>query len=205
MKERFEEIYNNNEWAYGSGPGSLRKNNKGYIDFLEKFIKNNNVSSVLDLGCGDWQFSKIIDWTGIQYRGYDIVESVINENNKKYSSDNISFHIFSDSFSILPKVDLLIVKDVLQHWSKETIDNFIPFLNKYKFSLITNCVGFDDTMNELVEDGGFSNLDLRLPPYNMQLEEVYQYTNKRPWFLPESLFKPTWIKKVLLMEGKNSD
>jgi len=205
MKERFEEIYNKNEWAYGSGAGSLPKNNKEYIEFLEKFMKKNNVSSVLDLGCGDWQFSKIIDWTGIQYEGFDIVESVVNENNKRYSSDNISFHIFSDIFSELPEADLLIVKDVLQHWSKESIDNFIPYLDRYKFSLITNCVGIDDTMNEFVEDGGFSNLDLRLPPYNINFEEVYQYTNKKPWFLPQSLFKPTWIKKVLLMYGKETD
>jgi len=205
MKERFEEIYQKNEWSYGSGHGSLLINNEGYIEFLEKFMEKNNILSVLDLGCGDWQFSKKIDWTGIQYKGYDIVESVVNNNNKRYSSNNISFHVFSDNFSKLPEVDLLIVKDVLQHWSKETIDNFIPSLNRYKFSLITNCVGFDETLNDLVEDGGFSNLDLRLPPYNINLEEVYKYTNKKPWFLPKLFFKPTWIKKVLLMRGKGSD
>jgi hypothetical protein len=69
MKERFEEIYRKNEWGYGSGHGSLPKHNKGYIEFLEKFIKDKNVRSVVDMGCGDWQFSRLVDWNGAQYQG----------------------------------------------------------------------------------------------------------------------------------------
>jgi len=33
-----------------------------YRTSLEDFIRANGVRSVLDYGCGDWQFSRLIDW-----------------------------------------------------------------------------------------------------------------------------------------------
>jgi SAM-dependent methyltransferase len=198
MKERFEEIYRKNEWGYGSGPGSLPKHNKGYIEFVENFIKDNNIKSVVDMGCGDWQFSRMIDWNGAQYKGFDIVKSVIAENKEHYSSDGVDYYLYSGKPSELPEADLLLAKDVLQHLSNKMIYSFISILDKYNFSLITNCVGFDGIVNECIEDGGFSHLDLRLPPFNVELEEMFKYTNKKPLFFPSFLFKPSWQKKVLL-------
>ena len=37
----------------------------------------------------------------------------------------------------LPAADLLLVKDVLQHWSNADIAAFLPQLSKYKSALIT--------------------------------------------------------------------
>jgi len=58
MQERFERIYADNEWQYGSGEGSLPIHTKGYIAFIESFVANHEVKSVVDLGCGDWQFGR---------------------------------------------------------------------------------------------------------------------------------------------------
>ncbi len=49
----FDEIYNKNIWGFGSGHGSLPSVTKGYRKFLENFIKDNNIKSVVDYGCGD--------------------------------------------------------------------------------------------------------------------------------------------------------
>ena len=76
----FDTIYKYNLWLFGSGTGSLAINNKPYISFLNKFIKENNIKSVIDIGCGDWQISENIDWSNIKYLGIDVVQSVIDKN-----------------------------------------------------------------------------------------------------------------------------
>ncbi|MBI4414995.1 MAG: SAM-dependent methyltransferase, partial [Candidatus Kerfeldbacteria bacterium] len=56
MQPIFEKIYKDKVWYKGSGSGSLPENTTTYRDFLQKYIKQNNIKSILDLGCGDWQF-----------------------------------------------------------------------------------------------------------------------------------------------------
>jgi SAM-dependent methyltransferase len=201
MKERFEEIYAKNEWGEGSGEGSFPINNQGYIAFLEAFIKEKSVRSVLDLGCGDWQFSKYIRWGAVKYQGYDIVSSVVLRNRELYANENIAFSLYSGDFIDLPDADLLIAKDVLQHWSNETIQRFLPVLTRYKFALLTNCVNpTGETFNASVTDGGFRYLDLRLPPFALNAIEVYHFRQHRN---PSevSLQPPQWLKRVLLVES----
>ena len=86
MKEQFTKIYQEERWGKGkgSGSGSRPKFNKDYISFLENFLKDNNIKSVIDYGCGDWQFSQYVDWGNIDYLGLDIVDSVIDNNKKQF-------------------------------------------------------------------------------------------------------------------------
>lgn len=59
MSKRFEEIYATNEWGHGSGEGSLPVHTRGYVAFLQAFLAEKNITSVVDMGCGDWQFSGV--------------------------------------------------------------------------------------------------------------------------------------------------
>jgi len=202
MKSRFEQIYANNEWGRGSGEGSLAINNRGYASFLESFLEDRRIESVVDLGCGDWQFSRHVRWGAARYHGFDIVPSVVSRNNDLYARDGVAFTSYSGDFSELPTTDLLIAKDVLQHWSNESIARFLPILPRYKYALLTNCVNpAGETINSNVEDGGFRYLDLRLPPFGLQAAEVYGFRQHRN-LLKIILQRPQWLKQVLLVEGR---
>ncbi len=52
MKNEFTKIYENGGWngGKGSGAGSRPKFNASYITFLEIFLRDNNIKSVIDLG-----------------------------------------------------------------------------------------------------------------------------------------------------------
>ena len=67
----FDKIYKHNTWMFGSGSGSVPINNKPYIEFLKDLLANKQISSVIDIGCGDWQLAKNINWNGIKYLGID--------------------------------------------------------------------------------------------------------------------------------------
>jgi SAM-dependent methyltransferase len=209
MQAIFEHIYAINEWRYGSGEGSLPINNRGYIRFLQRFMRQNNVRSVLDLGCGDWQFSRLIDWTGIDYLGLDVARPVLAENRAKYARPGVHFEEAPEDFAGLPAADLLLCKDVLQHWPYADIDRLLPQLPRFRFALITNCVR--DTIQPTNVDmpvGHFRALDLRLPPFNCEAEAVYGCSPHLPWWKrlnpPPQPFKATLLFRGAPAAGDNA-
>lgn len=202
IQERFEEIYATSEWVGGgSGEGSRPIHTRGYVRFLGRFLKHRQVRRVLDFGCGDWQFSRLIDWGGVHYVGVDLVRPVIERNREVYGSDQFEFRVFDGDFDRLPRADLILVKDVLQHWSHRSIRRFLPALVRYPLALITNCVNpAGPTPNEDIEDGSFRCLDLRLAPFHLPARELYSFSNHRPW-IRRWFEPPRWTKKVLLLES----
>lgn len=206
MNNVFVKIYKRNKWKYGSGEGSLVIHTNGYVTFLENFMQEHQVRSVVDMGCGDWQFSRNIHWGNARYHGFDVVPSVIEENTRNFSSDTIEFQLYSGNPAELPSADLLIVKDVLQHLPNRTIFQFIAVLSRFKYTLITNCVNpRGRTRNRNVWTGGFRYLDLRLPPFNLPATEVYQFTKNARHLNSGGIMgrffqRPLWLKKTLLVK-----
>ena len=139
FKKAFSFIYDNKVWGNGSGGGSSLENNTDYIKFLTDFIKENDIDYVVDFGCGDWQFSRHIVWGHTTYLGIDTVESVIETNNKLFANSNIFFRV-SYNLEDAP-ADLLIIKDVFQHWNNKDITSFLKkYAKRYKYILCTNTI-----------------------------------------------------------------
>jgi SAM-dependent methyltransferase len=178
----FDEIYKTHYWGNGSGSGSSPDATLPYRDFLKLFLLENSISSVVDLGCGDWQFSKLIDWSGIEYHGFDAAVSVIEKNRSVYGRENVTFSDFKN-YDLIPEADLLIIKDVLQHLSNQEISRIIQALiPRFKFTLITNCVPPIRTsfhrsgmFNRDIQTGDFRFLDLRRPPFNCKAELLFEW------------------------------
>ena len=154
METTFTNIYENNSWGDNkisdykgsSGPGSTIDFNKdNYIPFLKSFITNNNIKSVVDLGCGDFICGKsIYDDLDVVYKGYDVYDSVIKYNMGNHSSEKYSFETldFCNNRESIASADICILKDVLQHWRLGYIYPFLDYLvrsKKFKFILICNC------------------------------------------------------------------
>ena len=177
----FSNIYKYNLWGFGSGTGSLKFNNQKYIDFMNDFLKNHtDVSSIIDLGCGDWQLHKHINLNNQQYLGIDIVEKVIKVNKKKYGKPKINFLCNNFLEDKIPNADLIIVKDVLQHLSDDNIKAFLNNIKnvKYKYLLITN---FNNHKNKDIKTGQFRPLCLCNEPFYFRkpLEIIKEDENGR--------------------------
>jgi len=143
----FTAIYGNKVWGGGSG-ASGPDLTQPYTRMLADFMRNNAVTSVVDVGCGDWQFSRVMDWGGICYHGFDVVDSVIDTNKQCFASDNITFATMR-SISDLPKADLVICKDVLQHLPNRDVNEYLDyFLTHYKYAIVTNDI-FPDAYTNL--------------------------------------------------------
>jgi len=194
MESVFTNIYetsfwgnnNNKEYAGSSGGGSSIEYNKDtYIPFLKKYIQDNNIKTVVDLGCGDFRCGKIIyDTLEIIYTGYDTYNKVIHANSKEYIPPKYTF-IHLDFFTNKDKLinsDMCILKDVLQHWSLNNIYTFLDYLvesKKFKHILIINCSNNQVSDNTDIPDGGTRSLScdyLPLKKYNPR--KLYVYSTK---------------------------
>jgi hypothetical protein len=187
-KTRFNQIYERKEWGTyyddqvdvykgSSGSGSTPDNAKIYLDFLQKFIREVPIESVVEVGCGDWQLSRLIDWQGIEYLGIDVVPSLIDHHNEHFSAPNIHFLEADGTRIELPPADLLICKDVLQHLPLGDIERFLKKLPRYKYAILVNDVHPKTltSTNKEVSIGGGRTLDLSVAPFYLVGEKVTHY------------------------------
>lgn len=183
-KTIFNNIYRHNSWGGGSGPGSTIANTVQYRWFIQNFVAMNAIKSVVDIGCGDWQFSQRINWNGIRYLGLDVSDVVLS-NTRRFAADGIEFREINAISDDLPSADLAIVKDVLQHWNNDDIIKFLPKLENFKTALITN--GFPPNLrsaiNKNISTGNVRPVDLRAPPFNLKGNYVFWYKGDEPKFV----------------------
>lgn len=183
MRKTFENIYAKKLWGEGSGWGSSPDNTDTYRKFLNTFMLDNNIRTVIDIGCGDWMFSKLINWSKQEYLGYDIVAPVITDCIKEYTSSNITFrcaNILNDKVKP-PIADLYIVKDVLQHWSNSDIKKFFKKTHRlFRYMLITNDFRSTEEVNQDAVMGSFQNIDITKPPFNIPATLEISYGSWNP-------------------------
>jgi SAM-dependent methyltransferase len=198
----FSQIYAGNVWGRGSGEGSEPVYCQRYVQVVEKILQDYAVCSVLDLGCGDWLsgFARHVRWGGARYVGMDVVPAVIEQNQQAFGSATIQFQQANILSCDLPAADLLLIKDVLQHWSNASVVGFLPKLRNFKLALITNDVlsSYQGGLNQDIPDGGYRPVDLLAPPFNVPGEEVTLYTNAS--HRPAEPIR--WVKKMVLINSE---
>ena len=200
IQDVFSSIYNNNVWGQGSGGGSTLDATKEYVHFLQNFIQEKKIQSVLDIGCGDWRFSAFVNWTGVQYFGIDVVSTVIDANIQNFTRDNIHFKLQNplNADFIMPKVDLVIIKDVLQHLSNDNVFKMLKLLCQAKYVLATN----DYAKRNLdALNGDTRPLNLLVEPFNLKALEVLIFGDKRTVLLvneqPEDVNKKEAVEELV--------
>lgn len=116
----FEAIYEHNLWGgkeSRSGTGSDKDQVQGIAEFLLEVIDEYNISSMLDVPCGDFNWMQDVEFPiGFDYVGADIVSQLIEDNQEKYP--DVLFRQY-DLVSDEPShgFDLIFCRDLLGHLS----------------------------------------------------------------------------------------
>lgn len=182
-RQAFERIYAEGLWATDqrgkgtSGGGSTIEATKFYRRFLQDFLAAYAIRSVVDAGCGDWEFSQAVDWSGVQYLGVDIVPAVIEANQRRFSKPNIRFAVADIVREDLPPADLLLVKDVLQHLSNADIARFARQFGRYRHVLLVNDVepGSLTAEPKDIPSGRYRPIDPTRPPYALPGKKIFAW------------------------------
>ena len=138
----FSDIYENNLWGgkkgeFCSGEGSSLSANIVYCDYVKSFIADHHIKSVLDIGCGDFQVSRNIVASHFDYIGVDVVAPLIERNQRKFANDHISFRSLDVIKDELPRVDLVLIREVLQHLSNQQISAILAKVETAPYVIIT--------------------------------------------------------------------
>jgi 2-polyprenyl-3-methyl-5-hydroxy-6-metoxy-1,4-benzoquinol methylase len=167
------------------GAGSWKAQAGDARDFIQGAINKYRFETILDLGCGDWNWMQEVDFKGAQYLGIDCDDQMIQDNSSKYGSDQIRFQV-GDIFSIdLPKVDLVICRDVLFHVRKELSLSLIQKLKtRDRLFFLSTSFNQQTTNQELrqyckIEDWGFYRINLLRDPFNLQEKLIDHKEEKR--------------------------
>ena len=182
------------EWHGGSGPGSTADASAEYRRIVERLLASPEIRTVVDVGCGDWQVGSLIDWAGVNYTGIDVVAAVIKANQDRFSGPGIRFASADARTTELPAADLLLIKDVLQHWPTADVQRFLrSALRRFHYALVTNDIAsthFTGTLNQDIAMGEWRTLDLQAPPFGVQARRSWQFD-----------IRGEWTKQVLLISN----
>lgn len=132
-EEIFTYIYENNIWRDAetvSGRGS-RVDNTGFLrDAIADFFERKSIKTVLDVPCGDFNWFKEVKYDFEQYIGYDIVQNLVDRNNKKYGNKKTRFSKKNALEEPLEDVDIVLCRDFLIHISNRDIKKFLLNLKR---------------------------------------------------------------------------
>ena len=165
---------NNNE--SDSGVGSDLNVTKQLINDLDIFLKSVQIKSILDIACGDffWMNRLISKNNDLNYLGLEIVESIVENNNKIFSNQKVKFICADVINEELPKNhDFIIVRDFLIHIKNIDIINLIQKIKKSncKYFAINNFPNIKSN-DEIKGYGHHRYVNIEIPPFN--LTNVYK-------------------------------
>ena len=181
-KENFAAIYDQKVWTHGSdeaplsGHGSSLQATAEFRKALPEIVERVKAKTLLDLGCGDFTWMQHVELK-CDYIGVDIVPSVIERNQRGFSSPHRSFQITDFVDTAPPRADIVLCREVLFHLSLKDA------LAGLRNALTSGCSHFLLTsdssaiFNADIQSGDFRTLNLekrpfRLPPAQVRIEDA---------------------------------
>ncbi|KAH8898000.1 hypothetical protein GQ53DRAFT_818250 [Thozetella sp. PMI_491] len=114
----FQKIYELNLFGSEesrSGQGSTLEQTEHIRKELGNLFADLGVRTVVDIPCGDFNWMQRLDLSNIKYIGGDIVDSMVDNNNKVFGAENIQFRVMNILSDPLPKADIVLCRDCLVH------------------------------------------------------------------------------------------
>lgn len=180
---RFTSIYESNEWNSSetrSGRGSDLSATEQVVRIIDLAIMVSGARTLLDVGCGECHWMEGVRAPIEHYIGVDIVDRLAKSAHlgKKLPSHWKSHQIICADLVCdpLPECDLILCRDVLPHFSNETIllalENM--FNSNARYLLTTS---FAKRTNQDIETGLWRPINLEAPPFNLPTPSKRWYEN----------------------------
>jgi Methyltransferase domain len=170
----FQFAYATRAWGSaesGSGIGSELAATENISAYLPELFQRLQVSKFLDAPCGDWNWMKQVDLSGVDYFGADIVSSVITKNKQEYARPGVQFIHADLTKDPLPTVDMIMCRDCWVHLSFEDIAAMLKNFRRTgaRWLLVSNTPGQNRNKNKATGID-WRHLNLHLPPFNFPAE-----------------------------------
>lgn len=179
-KEIFIKIYKDSSWNkeslnFNSGPGSHNKKLViPFLEFVNSFIINKKIKTIVDLGCGDFNIGKNIYKNTNEYYAIDIVPDLIKYNKNKFKDSKIQFECKDVINESIPEADCVILRQVLQHLDNKSIISILKKIVLYKYAIITEHIPTKNFVPNIDKNTGpntrlefNSGVNVEIEPFNL--------------------------------------
>lgn len=173
----FNTIYKTKYWKRNksdddSGNGSTIKATVETVKIITKIIEQYKIKSMYDTSCGTMNWiTKVLDKTKIKYIGADISSFIINKNKNNSKLSKYTLIVNDITTGKIPKCDLILCRDVLQHLSIKQIHAALKNISssKCKYLLVSNYIQqkTNDTKIDIL-CGDANERNLFNPPFNLK-------------------------------------
>lgn len=171
LKSKFTEIHDKNLF-HGkesiSGTGSDLIQTAIISVEIPKLLLKYKVTAFVDAPCGDLFWMQHVEFENTKYIGLDIVDEIISKNQETFNKKHKTFEVKDIVKDVLPKSDLIMIRDCWVHLSYEDIVKCIHNLKRSEIKYVLTTSFPNVTLNEDLT-GIWRPLNLQLPPFNFPL------------------------------------
>ncbi len=166
---RYKKYYNNRFNGLGSisGSGSDFVQTKIIRKKLPNLFREMKILTVLDIPCGDFYWMRNVNLNNIKYLGGDIVKNIIQQNRVRYQRKNIFFYHQDLTKDNLPRVDIVICRDCLVHFSFNDIFSALKNICCSKSTYLLTTFFTARKSNRDILTGDWRPLNLVMPPFSL--------------------------------------
>ena len=138
-----------------------------FRDEIPSLLRAFGVRTVLDAGCGDFNWMKEVHLPVERYIGVDIVPEIVEQNRRHHASATRAFAQLDVVRTPLPRADAIICRDCLVHFTLAEVcavlENFRRSGAKYLLATTFPGVG----LNQEIETGGWRPLNMEQAPFHL--------------------------------------
>lgn len=161
MRAVFHQIYQANHWQNDesvSGAGSTLDATEVIRRELPALFEQLEVETFLDIPCGDLNWISQVPGLTAGYVGADIVPELIESARDRFPEGD--FRVLDITQDLLPRVDLILCRDLLGHFSNADVQRAIRNIKRSgaKWLLATTFPGREDEVD--IETGQWRPINL---------------------------------------------
>ena len=164
-----------------SGPGSDLEAAKPCLDLVDRAIEDLRLSSIVDMGCGDWNWMRTARWYRegwpVRYDGWEAHEELVERLTREFARPGVRFSLADATQAELPPVDLVICRDILFHMPVKMARKLLKRIRASARYLLTTTFP-DMTSNEgpavylPIPGWGFYPINVDIAPFGLAAFKV---------------------------------
>ncbi len=184
-EEVFTRIYRDNKWGdteSRSGKGASLEATRSLRSGLPDLLRKLNISSMLDIPCGDFHWMKEVALPFEHYIGADIVHPLLEENQRHYGNSTRQFLYLDLLKDSLPAVDAIFCRECLVHLSYADIGVALRNIRGSGATWLLTTHFPQQPRNKDIVTGKHHSLNFTIAPFNWPApvsEIVELYAGKR--------------------------
>lgn len=170
-KAIFSNIYRKRSWRgteSHSGKGSDAVQTRVLCHQLSILLRDLQVQSILDLPCGDFNWiHEVVSTNNLDYIGGDIVDELVDEDNRLYRSASVRFEKIDLVKDALPSADILFCRDCLVHLSNDAVSSALTNIKNGSFKYVAMTSFVNRVRNSDIRTGKWRPLNMTVPPFSL--------------------------------------